>query len=169
MSSDGHHTIIQPVINKLYESLSNNELLLTLLNSSQSEESVVKSTILKGKSENNWKSWLHNGLINKKSYPRDLLLSSAKLKHQLNKSENKENALLATFNLDNSVYDGRFVNNAWLQEIPDTMTKITWDNTALISPKTAQKFNLKSNQVVELSNGNKKIKTVVTVFPVKNR
>ena len=51
MSSDGHHTIIQPVINKLYESLSNNELLLTLLNSSRAENAVNQQ--FKDKSENN--------------------------------------------------------------------------------------------------------------------
>ncbi|HZS44441.1 MAG TPA: Fe-S-cluster-containing hydrogenase [Blastocatellia bacterium] len=44
------------------------------------------------------------------------------------------------FRPDPSIFDGRFANNAWLQEIPKPFTKITWDNTALISPATAQRF-----------------------------
>ena len=40
------------------------------------------------------------------------------------------------------VYDGRFANNAWLQELPNPLTKITWDNAALVSPNTAQQLGL---------------------------
>src|SRR5262249_40881004 len=38
---------------------------------------------------------------------------------------------------DPTIYDGRFANNGWLQELPKPLTKVTWDNVALISPKTA--------------------------------
>ncbi|MEJ7698523.1 MAG: hypothetical protein WKF71_02590 [Pyrinomonadaceae bacterium] len=43
---------------------------------------------------------------------------------------------------DPCVYDGRFANNGWLQELPNPITKITWDNVALISPKTAQRLGI---------------------------
>ena len=42
------------------------------------------------------------------------------------------------FKPSNSIYDGRFANNAWLQELPDFFTKIAWDNVAQVSPKTAK-------------------------------
>ena len=41
---------------------------------------------------------------------------------------------------DPSVYDGRFTNNGWLQELPNPLTKITWENVALVSPKTAKRL-----------------------------
>jgi molybdopterin-containing oxidoreductase family iron-sulfur binding subunit len=44
------------------------------------------------------------------------------------------------FRPDPSIYDGRFANNGWLQELPKPLTKITWDNVALVSPATAQKM-----------------------------
>jgi len=40
------------------------------------------------------------------------------------------------------VYDGRFANNGWLQELPKPVTKLTWDNALLVSPKLAQKLDL---------------------------
>ena len=43
------------------------------------------------------------------------------------------------FRTDPSIYDGRFANNGWLQELPKPLTKITWDNVALVSPNTAKR------------------------------
>ncbi|HET6572429.1 MAG TPA: TAT-variant-translocated molybdopterin oxidoreductase [Fimbriiglobus sp.] len=41
------------------------------------------------------------------------------------------------YRLDLTVYDGRFANNGWLQELPKPVTKLTWDNAAIVSPRTA--------------------------------
>ena len=43
---------------------------------------------------------------------------------------------------DASVYDGRFANNSWLQECPDPLTKLTWDNAAVMSPATAKSLDV---------------------------
>jgi molybdopterin-containing oxidoreductase family iron-sulfur binding subunit len=52
-----------------------------------------------------------------------------------------------------SVFDGRFAMNPWLQELPDPITKLVWDNAAILSPATAAAFNLKTNDVVKLTVG----------------
>src|SRR6185369_10912775 len=44
------------------------------------------------------------------------------------------------FRTDPSIYDGRFANNGWLQELPKPLTKVTWDNVAIVSPDTAQRI-----------------------------
>jgi MoCo/4Fe-4S cofactor protein with predicted Tat translocation signal len=60
------------------------------------------------------------------------------------------------FRCDPSIYDGRFSNNGWLQELPKPMTKMTWDNPVLISPKMAERMGLRSEDMVQLElNGTK--------------
>jgi molybdopterin-containing oxidoreductase family iron-sulfur binding subunit len=39
---------------------------------------------------------------------------------------------------DSYIHDGRFANNGWLQELPKPITKLTWDNAIIVSPKTAK-------------------------------
>ncbi|MEO7970201.1 MAG: molybdopterin oxidoreductase, partial [bacterium] len=53
------------------------------------------------------------------------------------------------FRTDPTIYDGRFANNGWLQELPKPLTKLTWDNAALVSPNTAKQLGL------EKTNGKK--------------
>ncbi|REJ79408.1 MAG: 4Fe-4S dicluster domain-containing protein [Acidobacteria bacterium] len=47
---------------------------------------------------------------------------------------------------DPCVYDGRYTNNGWLQELPNPLNKITWENVALISPNTAQKLGINQDK-----------------------
>ena len=52
---------------------------------------------------------------------------------------------------DPTIWDGRFANNGWLQELPKPITKLTWDNAALISPRTAERIGVANHELVELS------------------
>ncbi len=59
--------------------------------------------------------------------------------------------LEVVFAVDPKLVDGRYANNPQLLELPDPVTKITWDNAALISPKTAQALGLENRQLVRLT------------------
>ena len=64
-----------------------------------------------------------------------------------------------------AVYDGRFSNLAWLQELPDFITKVTWDNVAQVCPKTAKSLKLKQDKLCVLKINGKEVKLPVNVTP----
>ncbi len=64
-----------------------------------------------------------------------------------------------------SLHDGRFANDGWLQELPDPITKLTWDNPALLSPKTAETLGLASQDVVRLDHAGRSLELPVWLLP----
>src|SRR5262249_28022187 len=66
-------------------------------------------------------------------------------------------------------YDGRFANNAWLWETPDFLTKVTWDNYALVSPETAQTLGLENDTMISVKIGERSIKLPCYTMPGQAR
>ena len=64
-----------------------------------------------------------------------------------------------------SLHDGRFANDGWLQELPDPLTKLTWDNPALVSPKTAESLGLANEDWVRLDHAGRSIELPVWILP----
>ena len=64
-----------------------------------------------------------------------------------------------------SLHDGRFANDAWLQELPDPLTKLTWDNPALVSPKTAENLGLADEQVIRVDYAGRSLELPVWILP----
>jgi molybdopterin-containing oxidoreductase family iron-sulfur binding subunit len=64
-----------------------------------------------------------------------------------------------------SLHDGRFANDGWLQELPDPLTKLTWDNPALVSPTTAKTLGLASEDVVRLDYAGRSLELPVAILP----
>src|SRR5256714_15642882 len=52
---------------------------------------------------------------------------------------------------DYSIDDGRYINNAWLQEMPDPITKLAWDNAALISPRYAKTLGVETGDLIQIT------------------
>jgi len=73
--------------------------------------------------------------------------------------------LEVVFRPDPATYDGRFANNAWLQELPRPLTKLTWENAALIGPREAARWDLASGDVVELSLRGRSVRAPVWILP----
>lgn len=64
-----------------------------------------------------------------------------------------------------AVYDGRFANNAWLQELPDPVSKLVWDNAASVSPRTARKLDVGEGDLVAVRVGERSVELPVLVQP----
>jgi molybdopterin-containing oxidoreductase family iron-sulfur binding subunit len=74
-------------------------------------------------------------------------------------------AFEVAFAPDPTIYDGRFANNGWLQELPKPLTKLTWDNAVLMSPATAQKVGVSNGEYVSVSVGDRSVSGPVWIQP----
>jgi molybdopterin-containing oxidoreductase family iron-sulfur binding subunit len=77
----------------------------------------------------------------------------------------KNGQLEVLFRCDRSVFDGRFANNSWLQELPDPITKLTWGGAALIGPTTAEMLGIPNESLVDLKIGDRQVRIPVCVQP----
>src|SRR5207237_9982652 len=69
------------------------------------------------------------------------------------------------FRPDPHIFDGRFANNGWLQELPKALSKLTWDNAAIVSPRTAQRLGLQNEDLVELHYRGRQVNAPVWIQP----
>lgn len=177
MSYDGFVSIIQPQIMPLFHSKSAIQVLTPLvyskeLSSYDTVKNVWKSDIVKsGNFEREWEKVLHDGLYKNTIIKKEQVRPSSKTSTtQLNNFiKLDDNKFEIVFNASSSVYDGRFANNGWLQEIPKPVTSLTWDNAALISIKVAKKLNIKNGQMIEIKIDDKSIKLPAWITPGQNQ
>jgi molybdopterin-containing oxidoreductase family iron-sulfur binding subunit len=77
----------------------------------------------------------------------------------------EEHDLEIGFFADPRVRDGAFTNNPWLLELPDPLTKLTWDNAALLSPRTAQTLSIETNDRILLRHRGRAVEARAFVLP----
>lgn len=85
--------------------------------------------------------------------------------HEAGEMPSHPGGLTIIFRPDPSIWDGQFANNAWLQELPKPLTKLTWDNAALISPATAARLGLASEDQAELKYRGRSVVAPVWIMP----
>jgi molybdopterin-containing oxidoreductase family iron-sulfur binding subunit len=92
-----------------------------------------------------WRKCLHDGFVPNTALPAKTVSLKSDWVSSLNSPNTQSpnpNTLEVVFRTDPTIYDGRFANNGWLQELPKPLTKLTWDNVALVSANTAKKLGL---------------------------
>ncbi len=92
--------------------------------------------------ENFWRQALQDGVTPNSAFPAQTASVKSGWAAQSAQGAASSNQLEIIFRPDPSIYDGRFANNGWLQELPKPLTKITWDNVALMSPATARRLGV---------------------------
>lgn len=141
---DGTVSIIQPLIEPLYQTRTANELLAAVVNQAgKSPYDIVRDNWklqFGANFDQAWKQALHDGVVAGTALPaKSASVDASKL---ASLAAAKTGQFEIVFRLDPHVHDGRFANNGWLQECPKPINKITWDNFAIISEKTAVKVGL---------------------------
>jgi molybdopterin-containing oxidoreductase family iron-sulfur binding subunit len=119
--------------------------------------------------EHEWTRSLASGIIQRPAPAQapDLKASdiaAAVGKHKASPKVGRD-ALEVTFAPCPKMFDGRYANNTWLQELPDSVTKLCWDNAAILSPSTAQELGLKDKDVVKISIGDRSVTAGVWTVP----
>ncbi|NTU82892.1 MAG: 4Fe-4S dicluster domain-containing protein, partial [Chloroflexales bacterium] len=139
---DGTASIVQPLIQPLYGSRNAHDLLAAMLGQTGQTDYDMVSAYWAGASgladaelDGFLKGSLNSGIVPNTALPPRAVTLSAGL--SLAAPGAPGEGLELIFRPDPSIYDGRYANNAWLQELPKPVTKLTWDNAALMSPATA--------------------------------
>lgn len=162
---DGTATIMQPVIEPLFAGHSRHELLAAMVQdaTSSSYDNVRRYWMENhgGDFEAFWRRSVHDGVVAGPS-PASTI-GSAPPPEVLPPAGHAGLQLLIRPSAQ--VYDGRYANNAWLQEFPDPFTTIVWDNAALVSPATATEFKLVNGDLVDLKFEGRSVRAPIRILP----
>jgi molybdopterin-containing oxidoreductase family iron-sulfur binding subunit len=150
-TADGTIVPVQPMILPLFNGLTELEVLARILGEPTTDPyTLVHQTITAlagGDPEKGFRKFLHDGLLEGSAYaviPVEFNRDSARAVFQgaPKAISFSKDALEVRFVADHKMDDGRFANNGWLQECPDPITKISWDNAILVSPKLAGELGI---------------------------
>jgi molybdopterin-containing oxidoreductase family iron-sulfur binding subunit len=140
-AADGTASIVQPLIAPLYNTLSEIEVLAAFAEGDQGGYDVLRAhweTVLGSDGfEARWNRALHDGVVAGTAFPEKAVKVVPGGWAKAGRGAAPAGLEIA-FRTDPSVFDGRFANLGWLQELPKPLTKVTWDNVALVSPRTAE-------------------------------
>jgi len=166
---DGTVTVIQPLIEPLYGGKTYTEVLSVLAGESErTAHDLVKSYWAANSGAGNFDAWwqvcLHNGTVPNTALPAANATAKAPAGMPAQQQQGG-GGLEIIFRPDPTIFDGRYANNGWLQELPKPLLRLTWANPVLISPKTAQHLGVGSMDVIEIDYNGRKVKAPAWVQP----
>jgi molybdopterin-containing oxidoreductase family iron-sulfur binding subunit len=174
-AADGTVSIIQPLIAPLFNGVTELDLLAASIGERDKSSYEILKESWRARTpgadfEQRWESWLAAGTVpGMASEAARATLQpeaiAAAVRSRPTAPLEPGGRLEINYLGDYKVYDGRFANNAWLQELPDPITKLTWDNAALLSPSTAGKLGLNTGDRVQLSYRGRGLNAPVFILP----
>ncbi len=168
---DGTVSIVQPLVEPLYEGVSAHQLLDAFVQQPpRSAYELVRATWQGGSEEKAfaeyWRKSLSDGLLSGLGQNAAANGSTAApATPTAPAAPGQAEALEILFRPDPNMLDGRYTNNGWLQELPKPFSKITWDNAALVSPALAQRKKLANGDYIELSYRGRKLGAPIWIMP----
>ncbi len=150
-TTDGTYVPIQPLIEPLYAGMTEIEVLARIGGTSITSHDIVRETfnsLVADSSDNAWKLFLHDGFLKGSAAQAVNAAVSEQTRNEALQTAGKAPANAAgvvevVFHRDYSVDDGRYSNNGWLQEMPDPITKVSWDSLILVSQATAKQLGFR--------------------------
>ncbi|QDT64831.1 TAT-variant-translocated molybdopterin oxidoreductase [Calycomorphotria hydatis] len=169
-SCDGTITVSQPLISPLHNGVSQHGFLAALLGIGKDDQTLVREELLSamslsnGRAEAAWEKAVHDGFVASTAFKKKSPSLSFEWDPKSATAESPD-GWEVVFVESECVFDGRFANNGWLQETPDFITKLTWDNAALLSPKTADELGTTTGDMIEVTVDGRSLKLPVFIAP----
>jgi molybdopterin-containing oxidoreductase family iron-sulfur binding subunit len=176
--SDGTVSLVQPLIAPLWTGITEADLLAAFLGEGDRGTYQLLRTFWQGRTgaaadafEAQWETWLARGVVENTTAQPEAGLSvnagglAGALGQALQAATPAGQGLEVAFVIDPKVLDGRHAHNAWLQELPHPITKITWDNAVVMSQTTAQQLGLVTADIVRVEIGDRQVTGPVYVQP----
>ena len=176
LTSGGTIVPVQPLVQPLFGGMTDLEFLARIVGETEANPyKIVSDTFFRiwragllepknAADEETWKKFLFAGFLDRKNDLSEKLQFSGKIPAVKTVSPSASN-LEVVFFRDAKVDDGRYANNGWMQELPDPITKMTWDNAVLVSRKTAKELGLANGDIVEISLNGKSVQGPIWVQP----
>ncbi|SEB81873.1 quinol:cytochrome c oxidoreductase iron-sulfur protein precursor [Terriglobus roseus] len=163
-SYDGTISVIQPMIDPLYGGKTAHDMLQAALDNAQmTSHEVVQAnfkTYAKGGDAAAWQKALHDGWVEGTAFEPKSGVSGKGGSIAPTMSAALAGTYEIAFKADPSIYDGRFANNGWLQELPKQVTRMAWDNAAIMGIDTMAALKIEERDLIELEINGQKV-----VFP----
>jgi MoCo/4Fe-4S cofactor protein with predicted Tat translocation signal len=178
---DGTVSICQPLIAPIWGGISEIEVLAAFLGEGDQGAYQIVRRFWQGQSarfgsgldffDHIWEKWLADGIIPDTGTKPEANVSvdgaalAKAVAPLLARKTDAASGIEIAFAPDPKVHDGRFANNAWLQELPHPITKLTWDNAVLLSQTTATKLGVITGDLVEITYRQRTLEGPVMIQP----
>jgi len=167
---DGTVSIVQPMIDPLYGGKTAHDVLQLALNEPMlSAYEAVRETckpLIKGDFETGWRKALHDGWIEGTAFDKTSKAGGGSPAAGLKViAPTSKDSYEIIFRPDPTVYDGRWSNVGWLQELPKPVTNLSWDNAAIVSGAMLTKLGAEEDDILEITVGGYKVKAPLIVAP----
>ena len=159
-NGDGSISIAQPLVMPLFGGRNTIEVLSALSGSFTPARTQVEANFSGNTAA--WRTALHDGVVEGSATSA---VSPSMAGGSVAPLSGAGAGWTLRFTASPTLWDGRFANNGWLQELPDPITKLTWDNAVLMSPKSARELGVGDGDLVTISVGGQSVEAAVLRAP----
>ena len=145
-TSEGHLVPVQPLIEPLFDTFDELSLLSSIIYDAPVENYAIVKDTFTNLGGTDFNQFLKQGILDSISYSSYTGTVDISALAQLLNQASTQKVNLGLSNLELRfipsfhAFDGRYANNGWMMECPDPITKLTWDNALLISPRLAKEL-----------------------------
>jgi Fe-S-cluster-containing dehydrogenase component len=171
---EGQASLVQPLIAPMFAGISPVEMLGELAGLASNSYELVRGTWEARRGKNGFDKWfeqsIHDGVLGGQSIAAaNPSVNASGIASALSSWQRPAAPSAQSFEIvlrpDSKAFDGRYANNAWMQELPDPLTKLTWDNAALVTRSTAEQLGADNGDIVRIEVDGRTLEAPIWILP----